>query len=199
MANRESGQARFHRRDILALVAALTSGCMPGPFFVLTPVPGPVLTGSPMTVAVRTVTLPQLLQRPDIVRTSEFPVPDAGIASAWWAEPLDLMVGRVLTQDLMQRLPGSRVFFDPAPPFAPADVWVDLTLMRFDTNQQGDALVQAQVGVIGLRYLTRTVWRTVTPAGGSTQALVTALSIALAHFADLIAALVVESWQVQFR
>jgi uncharacterized lipoprotein YmbA len=75
----------------------------------------------------------------------------------------------------------------------------DLTLQRFDTNQSGDVLVQAQVGVVGLRFLTRTAWNTVTPADGSTQAMVTALSIALAKFTDLIAALVVESWAVRFR
>jgi uncharacterized lipoprotein YmbA len=85
------------------------------------------------------------------------------------------------------------VFFDPHPPYAPTDVWVELTLSRFDTNQAGDALIQASVGVIGLRFITRMAWKTVTPADDSTQALVTALSIALGRFCDLIAALVVES------
>jgi uncharacterized lipoprotein YmbA len=28
----------------------------------------------------------------------------------WWGEPLDAMMGRVLTQELTQRLPGSTVF-----------------------------------------------------------------------------------------
>ncbi|MFO1028768.1 MAG: ABC-type transport auxiliary lipoprotein family protein [Acetobacteraceae bacterium] len=193
----DASHPQLRRRTLLALMAAATTGCVP-PRTVLTPVPGPVLTGSPMTVSVRTITLPQLLQRPEIICTSDMPAV-AVPAEACWAEAPDLMIGRVLTQDLIQRLPGSRVFFDPMPPFSPADVWVDLTLMRFETNDTGDVLAQAQVSVVGLRYLTRTAWRTVTPAGGSTQALATALSIALARFSDLIATLIVESWQVQFR
>ena len=182
------------RRTTLALLAAMVTGCMPpgGPEYVLTPVPGPILTGSPMTVSVRGVSVPQFLRQLGIVYASDIPRPQA-IPSEWWAEPLDLMIGRVMTQDLMQRLPGSRVFFDPAPPYTPSDVWVDVTVARFDTNPAGDVLVQAQVGVVGLRFLTRTAWRTVTPANGSTKSMVTALSIALATFSDLIATLVVES------
>ncbi len=117
----------------------------------------------------------------------------------WWAEPLELMIGRVVTQNLIQRLPGVRVVFDPQPPFTVSDVWIELVLEHFDTNQTGDAVVQAHVGVVGLRYLGRSAWRTVSPAGDSTRALVTALSIALGRFCDLIAALVVESWAIQFH
>ncbi len=187
------------RRAMLALLAATAAGCMPvDNQYVLMPVPGAPLTGSPMTVSVRGIVLPQALQRPDIIRTTDVPMSPEPVG-IFWAEPLDLMIGRVLTQNLIQRLPGSYVFFDPRPPFTPADVWVELTLARFDTNRAGDVLVQASVGVIGLRFITRTAWKTVTPADGSTPALVTALSIALARFCDLIAALVVESHQQSFR
>jgi uncharacterized protein len=189
------------RRALMTLLGATASGCnlWDGPVYVLTPVPGYALTGSPRTVAVRPVVLPQYLQQTGIVHTSELPLAIAAAPSEWWAEPLDVMIGRVVAQNLMQRLPGVRVVADPQPPFTPSDVWVELTLQRFDTNQTGDALVQAQVGVVGLRYLGRSAWRTVSPAGGSTSAMVTALSIALAHFTDLVAALVVESWAIQFH
>ena len=187
------------RRQVLALLAASLTGCIPASnAYVLTPVPGTALTGTPMTVSVRGVALPQWLQRGDVVRATDVPLPDE-VPSAWWAEPLDVMIGRVATQDLIQRMPGSYVFFDPRPPFTPADVWVELTFSRFDTNRDGIVLVQGSVGVIGLRFLTRTVWKTVTPADDSTQALVTALSIALGRFCDLIAAVIVESRQQAFH
>jgi uncharacterized protein len=189
------------RRALVTLLAAAVSGCdlWDGSAYVLTPVPGYTLTGAPKTVAVRPVVLPQFLQRTEIVHASDIPVMGASAPSEWWAEPLDVMIGRVVAQNLIQRLPGVRVVSDPQPPFTPSDVWVELTLQRFDANPAGDALVQAQVGVVGVRYLGRSAWRTVSPAGGSTRAMVTALSIALAHFTDLVAALVVESWAIQFH
>jgi uncharacterized lipoprotein YmbA len=189
------------RRALLTLLAAVAGGCglVDGPSYVLTPVPGYALTGSPGTVAVRPIVLPQFLQRTGIVQGADMPLTDGAVPTEWWAEPLDLMIGRVVTQNLTQRLPGVRVVFDPHPPFTVSDVWIELTLEHFDTNQTGDAVVQAHVGVVGLRYLGRSAWRTVSPAGGSTRALVTALSIALARFTDLIAALVVESWAIQFH
>jgi uncharacterized protein len=168
---------------MVAIIAAATSGCMAlgDHTYVLTPLSGRVLIGGPTSVSVRGVTLTQLPRPPDV-------------QGQWWAEPLDLMIGRVLAQNLTQRLPVSRVTFDPAPPFAPANVLVELSVAQFGTNQAGDVLVQAEAKVVGLRLLDRSAWRTITPASGSTQAMVTALSIALADFTDLIAALVIESW-----
>src|SRR4051794_1050173 len=79
------------RRAVLMLLAAAGAGCVSGNGrYVLTPVPGRALTGSPRTISVRGVTLPQVLQRPDIANSMEPPASQP----IWWAEPLDLMIGR---------------------------------------------------------------------------------------------------------
>lgn len=191
---------RLRRRDAMPLLAAAVAGCglSDGPLYTLTPEPGPMLTGAPRNVAVRGVSLPQFLQRQDIVRSSAAPLA-WGPPSEWWAEPLDVMIGQVLALNLIQRLPGTRVFLDLQAPHTATDAWIDLSILRFDTERTGEAVVQAQVQVIGHWLLTRLAWKRVTPANGSTQALAVALSIALARFSDLVAALLVESWQVPFR
>ena len=193
-------RAQFTRRELGVLLSAALGGCdlQGGTPAVLTPVPGPMLTGAPQTVAVRSIGLPQAIPGRLGQQASDMEVPSLPLVASW-GQPLYLMIGRVLAQNLMQRLPGTRVFVDPLPPFTPCDTWIELTVFRFDTNMGGDALVQAQVQVGGLRLLTRTAWKRVTPAGSSPQAMAVAFSIALGQFSDLVAVLVVESWAVAFR
>jgi hypothetical protein len=176
----------------------MAAGCAEPSPYVLMPVPGAMLTGAPMTVLIRGVMLSQIPRQPAIIGASLLPPPPTP-ATVWWAEPLSAMIARVLAQDLTQRLPGTRMIVALEPPFPASDTWIDLSVERFDTNRQGDVLVVAVVQVAGLRLLTRSAWKQITPANGSAQALVAALSIALGALADHVAALVVESWAVPRR
>src|SRR5215813_8329714 len=99
----------------LGLVAALcatlaaTSCSSPDPkLYTIAPVSGSERIGAPKVIALHGVAVAQYLQRSPIVESSA----DYRVmlrANAWWGEPLDAMLGRVLAEDLTQRLPQSTI------------------------------------------------------------------------------------------
>jgi uncharacterized protein len=168
---------------LLALPAACSS---PNPaLYVLANIPGPTYLGAPRNIELRAVGLPRYLERSQIVRSSEDYRMDV-LSNDWWGEPLDAMMGRILVQELQQRLPGSTVYSDSGAITATPDATVEINVQRFDLNRQGELLLAAQVSVEGRTRATRTLSVTIRPASTATSAQVAAMSTATAQLADVI-------------
>ena len=64
---------------------------------------------------------------------------------------------------------------------------MEINLQRFDLDRDGAVLLAAQIAVEGKRSASRAVAFSVRPADGTTQALVAAMSVAMAQLADTVA------------
>jgi len=111
------------------------------------------------------------------------------LANHWWGEPLDSMIGRILVQEINQRLPGSSVYADNGAISMRADATVEINLQRFDLDHDGAVLLVAQIAIDGKTTAARGVTFQVRPADGTTQALVAAMSAATAQLADAVVGL----------
>jgi uncharacterized protein len=182
---------RLSRRSALLALATLPAACAsPNPnLYVLANVPGPTHSGAPHIIRLRAIAIPHYLERSQIVRSSEGYRMDV-LSNDWWGEPLDSMMGRVLLEELNQRLPGSSVYADNGAISTTPDATVAVNLQRFDLDRDGAVLLAAQIAVDAKRTTSRGVMLTVRPTDGTTQALVAAMSMALGQFADTIAGMV---------
>jgi uncharacterized lipoprotein YmbA len=180
------------RRLALLALATLPAACSsPNPtLYVLAPVPGAVHTGGPRIVQLRAISIPHYLERSQIVRSSEGYRMDV-LSNEWWGEPLDAMMGRILVQELSQRLPGGTVYGDSGAISMPANATVEINLQRLDLDRDGAVLLVAQIAVDGKRTASRGVTFTERPADATTGALVAAMSAATALLADTVAEMLV--------
>jgi uncharacterized lipoprotein YmbA len=178
------------RRLALLTLASLPAACAsPNPnLYVLATVPGATHPRAPRVVQLRAIAIPHYLERSQIVRSSEDYRMDV-LANEWWGEPLDAMLGRILVQELNQRLPGTTVYGDSGAIATSPDATVEINLQRFDLNHDGAVLLAAQIAVDTKHTTSRGVNFTVRPAGTSTPALVAALSTATAQLADTVASM----------
>ena len=171
----------------------------------LTPVPDPtrlyVLTTSvratpepntDLVIGLGPVTVPRYLDRPEImsrVATNELrPSPVDR-----WGEPLTTQIARTIGNDLTARLRAERVV--PYPWYSSRDfaAIVEVDVLRFETDANGDALVVARWRVRPPKGGARTGLFTRTePAPGGTDASVAALSRMVGELADEIAGAVRE-------
>lgn len=172
-------------------VAALIAGCSsPNPvLFTIASVPGPVQAGSPRVVVLRQVAIARYLDRSEIVRSSEN-YRLAVLENDWWGEPLAAMLGRVLVDELGQRLPQSTVLTDTGAVSAPPDATIEIDIERLDEDAAGNLVLQAQAAV---RFkgrgaaLLKNFRFTVPPPAPGVSGEVTAISTALGRLADGIA------------
>ena len=174
-----------NRRGLLVGAALLPAACASSPnptLYTLAMVPGAVRHGAPKTIELRHVALARYLERSQIVRSSEGYRLDL-LSGDWWGEPLDAMLGRVLVQDLSQRLPGSLVFTENGAISATPDATVEVNLLRMDLDAAEVLLLQAQMAT-GPRTATADI--RVRPETDSTLALVGAMSKAVGELADRI-------------
>jgi uncharacterized lipoprotein YmbA len=184
------------RRFVLVALAALPAACAsPDPvLYVLAPVPGATHAGAPRVVMVRSVAIAHYLERSQIVRSSEGYRMDV-LSNQWWGEPLSALMGRVLVQDLNQRLPGSTVYGESGAISTVPGATVAINLQRFDLDRDGAVLLVAQIAVEGKgsgdgkSAGTRGVSLQVRPTDATTGALVAAMSTATAQLADAVAAM----------
>jgi uncharacterized protein len=179
---------RLSRRTTLLMLAALPASCAsPNPsLYVLADVPGATHTGAPRIIQLRAIAIPHYLERSQIVRSSEGYRMDV-LSNDWWGEPLGSMMGRILVQELNQRLPGSTVYGDSGAISTPSDATIEINLQRFDLDRDGSLLLAAQIAIDGKRRSSRGVTIKVRPADATTQALVAAMSAAVSQFTDTIA------------
>jgi uncharacterized protein len=181
-------------RLVLAICAmAVAASCTsPDPkLYTIAPVPGAELFGAPKVIAVHGVGVAQYLQRNPIVLSSA----DYRIitrADAWWAEPVDAMLGRVLVEDLSQRLPQSTVFSSAGAVTGSPDATIELEMRRLDLDRDGKLLLVAQVSVSFKNRAAddiRSFQISQSPPSPGVEGQVAATSTALAQVADRIASM----------
>jgi len=108
-----------------------------------------------------------------------------------WSEPLGDMVGRVLGEDLSDRLHGSVVFTEASPISPDPDAVVSVDIQRFDAGDDGTVTLRAEIAVErGLDHRSvaaRNVDIKAHLATTGTPALVRAMSDLLGQLADQVA------------
>lgn len=178
---------------VALLCAALLAGCAsPNPnLYTIAPVPGAVVAGASKVILLREIGLARYLDRPEIVRSSEN-YRLGVMANDMWGESLRAMIGRVLVEELSQRLPGSTIYSESGAVSTRPNVTVELNILRLDEDTTGHVvlLAQADVGVTGRRGTTARSFRFVVPTTATdTGAEVAAISGALGRLADGLAAM----------
>jgi len=187
------------RISLLLAMAGCVSGAMacgsspPSTFYALSPENGAATAAqAPRTLKLRRPGLAGYLDRPEIIRG----IVDHRVAvvdTDRWAAPLDEMLGRVLAQDVEQRLPGSVVFTEDGAITADADLTIEVDVRRFDSDASGEVNLVAEVAVekgdnhepLG----TRAVRLRETPNDATTAGLLSAMSHLLGRLADEISVL----------
>lgn len=193
---------RLQRAAPRALLAALllaAAGCSsPEPaYYTLASSPGAPHPGGPHLVELRRPSIAGYLDRSEIVRGDTGSYRLDLRSGERWGEAFDAMLGRVLAEDLNQRLPGTTVFTSQGSLNPDPQQQVELDVVRFDLGTSGRVVLRAQVGVSrgrgagsgGAALRTRTVQVETVPASNSTPALVAAMSQALGQLADAVAAM----------
>ncbi len=179
------------RFGALAIALALFAcGSPEAHFYTLQPVPGAARPGIAHIVEVRRPGLAGYLDRSDIV------LKDAGYqlqvnSQDRWAEPLGDMIGRVVTQDLAQRLPGSSVFSENGAISADPGLRVEIDVQRFDSNADGTLTLVAALAIEQGRghvpIRARTMNLSAAPAQPGAAGLAAAMSTLLGQVADQVA------------
>lgn len=175
------------------LLVFLTASCAsPDPaLFTLQPVAGTAQAATAgQVIELRRPGLAGYLDRPDIV------LRDAGYqlsvnSQQRWAEPIGDMIGRVLTQDLSQRVPSSTVFSESGAITADPTLRVELDIVRFDQGADGRLTLVAETALEAGRshvpLRTRHITLTADAPGPGAAALVAAMSTLLGQLADRLA------------
>ncbi len=173
------------------LLLALLAGCAsPTPtLFTLAAVPGPQRHIPSHSIELRRIGLAGYLDRPEIVSGET----DYRLQIAHndrWGESLGSMLGRVITEDLVERLPGAAVFTESGAISTRPDLVLEIDVQRFDTDATGRLVLLAQVAVrrADAREAAHaeTLRLTGHPASPATRDLVAAMSAALGELADRI-------------
>lgn len=182
------------RRRLCAGVFLLSlAGCASAEpeWYRLVAVPGRPLTLPPLRIELRDVRLARALERPGFPRAAA----DTRLTVAGgqrWAGPLDEMATQVLARNLAQRLPGSIVMAERDAIGGDAEIVVSVGIDRFEADAAGQALLSASFAIrrLGSPRTLRDgrVEERVAPSGADADALVQALSEALARLADRLAA-----------
>jgi uncharacterized protein len=179
-----------------ALLAALAGCSSPNPnLYTIAPVSAATVTGAPRAIAVRQIGLARYLERSQIVRSSENYRLDV-MANDWWGEPLGAMLGRVLVEELSQRLPQSIVFAETGAVSVPPDATVELNVSRLDENAAGTLVMQAQAAVTTTvkghdAPVTRSFRLEIPPSDSGVGGQVAAISVAVGQLADGLATMLV--------
>jgi uncharacterized lipoprotein YmbA len=184
---------RWLRLAVASCATLVAASCAsPDPkLYTIAPVPGSELSGGPKVIAVHTVGVAQYLQRSPIVQSSA----DYRVvlrANSWWGEPVDAMLGRVLAEDLTQRLPQSTIYTPASTVASSPDATVELEVQRLDLDGDGNLILIAQ-GSVTLKSRaspdTRRFRIAQPPPSPGVEGQVAATSTVLAQVADRLAAM----------
>ncbi|PPQ35033.1 PqiC family protein [Rhodopila globiformis] len=187
------------RRAMIALTtagAALAACSSPNPrLYTLAPAPGVVQGRGPHVVLLHQVAIARYLERPEIVRSSEHYRLDV-MANDTWGEPLSAMIGRVLAENLSQRLPGTTFVTSDSAISAKENAAVGVNILRMDLDATRTLILAAQASVTFIEPerpgLMRSLRTTVPVPSGRIAEEVRAMSIALGRLADEIAVMLHE-------
>lgn len=196
----------MRRRDLLErslLMGPLLvlAGCISPPvgYYTLAARPGPIHATGVRRIELRRIGLAGYLDRPGLVRAeSAYRVSVADTER--WAEPLGRMVERVLTEDLVARLPGAAIVAETGAITTEPDTVLEIDISRFEDDGAGEVVLLAQVALRHdgthrpadartLRLTTPFAENGPQQAGGA-AGLVAAMSTALGLLADRIAEMV---------
>jgi uncharacterized protein len=173
-------------------MAALLAGCAsPTPvLYTLDSVPGTVLSRGPKIVVLQDVGLAPYLDRKQIVRSSSDYHIDVE-TNNWWGETFTAMIGRILAAEIDQRLPGTNVFSESGAVEVTPDATVAVNIIRFDVDDSGVVVLNAQIGVTFNARRRRDVASglhfTVPTRSPDIRGQVAAMSTALGELADALA------------
>ncbi len=182
----------FKKEGLACLLACVLASCAsPDPtYYTLQVVPGAVLPGNRVTVEVRRPGLAGYLDRSDVVLKSASYKLNVN-SQLRWAEPLGDMIGRVLSQDLSQRLGGAPVFTQSGAITAEPTMRLEVDILNFDADATGNVVLTAEValerGTTHDPLSTRHVSLSVQPSGPGAGDLAAALSGLLGQLADRVA------------
>jgi uncharacterized lipoprotein YmbA len=174
------------------LAIACLAGCAsPEPkLYTIAAVHGSVVSGTPKVVLLRQIALAGFLDRQQIVRSSENYRLDV-MANDWWGEPLGAMLGRVLVEELSQRLPGSSVYAESGAVSVSPDASVELNVQRLDADAAGNVVLAAQAAIVFERRrnapVTRSFRIVVPQPSADVPGEVAAISAAVGQLADGLA------------
>ncbi len=195
----------YPRRQFLSLVLGAAplglglSGCAsPNPnYYRIGAVPGVSEAGAPPAVEVRTISIPGYLDRPGIVKSTQSYQLDIH-SNDIWAEPLADMLQAAMVQELTGRLHGSTVIGSGGSIGANADLLIEINVLRFDPDPDGQMVLQLQVALRDGQSMNLLATRSLTheaPDGGPVVAnLVGTMSRLWGMAADDIAGFVVQTW-----
>jgi len=172
----------------LLLLAACTGSPAPN-LFTLQAQPGIVSSSRSLAVELRRVGLAGYLDRPEIVRgTEQYRLKLS--ETDRWGEPLGRMIDRVLTEDLVRRLPNGTVFAESGAISARPDTVLEVDIQRLDADPDGSMVLLAQIAIRPEgRPANARVVRLAVPISGLTAAgHVAAMSAAIAQLADAVVA-----------
>ena len=185
----------MQRRVLLVSLApaALLSACAsPNPvLYTLAPIPGIPQPGGPKVIVLREIGLARYLERSQIVRSSENYRLDVS-SNDWWGESLAAMIGRILQEELSQRLPGTSIFGENGAIAADADATVEIDVQRMDADRTGLVILAAQIAVTFTKHrapITRAVRLSAQPQTPDVRGEVAAMSAAIGQLADIVAAM----------
>lgn len=172
---------------LLVLISACSTSPTPA-LYTLAPVSGAVVATPAMGIELHRVGLAGYLDRPELVtgtRDYRLILND----TSHWAEPLSNMLDRVLTEDLVQRLPQASVFSETGAISTKPDLVLEIDIQRLDTDANGNLVLLAQVAMRPQGGVAKaTNLRIIRPNGaGSSAQQAGAMSAALGELADRIA------------
>lgn len=192
------------RRSLLLapMLLAVARCASPDPaIYTLRAVSGATRSGGPSAIKLARPGLAGYLDRPEIVRDSAANRLTLRSGERW-GEPLGDMFGRVLAEDLSQRLSGSSVFTEAGTISVDPAATIELDIQRFDLDASGTVVLQVQVAVEPGRSHdpigTRSVRLTWPPGSDTTSDLVGAMSILIGQLADAVADMVLTLPPLQF-
>jgi uncharacterized lipoprotein YmbA len=176
----------------LATLAALGCGSSPNTiYYAMASTRGAPQAGWPHLIQLRRPALAGYLDRDEIVsRVVAYRLQVASGES--WSEPLGDMIGRLVGEDLSERLPGSIVFTEASPISADPDAVVSLDIQRFDVGADGAVVLLAEFTLerppSHTAFRSRRVELRMRPSDSGTAALVGTMSALLGQLADEVAA-----------
>jgi uncharacterized lipoprotein YmbA len=194
------------RRQFLSLILGATpvvlalSGCASADpnYYRIGAVPGTPQAGAPPSIEVRTISIPGYLDRTGIVKKAQDYKLDIH-SNDIWAEPLADMLQATMVQNLTTRLPRATVVGAGGSIGANADILLEINVLRFDPDTNGQMILQLQVGIrdgqtMNLLGRTRSIQHQAPAGEPVVGTIVSTMSTLWGQAADDIATMLVHSW-----
>ncbi len=193
----------FGRRYLLCtgavLAPTLLSGCASSPthYYRLAALSGPVNNSTTITIRIRNVNLPNYLRQEDIAKPGGA-YQYISFTNDAWAAPLGDMLQNITVQELGQRLPACVVLSSSGAIAVPADVLIEINVIRFDPDGSNEITLTIQIAIKSGQDLTlwllRTFINTSSLAGQDAASIVATMSTLWARAMDQLAPLIAAQW-----